>query len=83
MPGSCQLNISEGRVHQQVHLLEYGTGGKEGETSVSTAQKVQAQKRQKKVVNGVEIDETIGSATSVLEDRREQCKFWSELPWFA
>jgi hypothetical protein len=72
MPGSGQLNISEGRVHQQVHLLEYGTGGKEGETPMSTPQKVQAQKRQKKVVNGVEINETIGSATSRLEDRREQ-----------
>jgi hypothetical protein len=72
MPGSGLPNTSEGRVQQQVHLLEYATGGKEGETPVSTPQKVQAQKRQKKVVNGVEINETIGSATSGQEDRREQ-----------
>jgi hypothetical protein len=53
-------------------LLEFGKGAMSGDGLISTPQKVQAPKRQKKLVNGVEIDDMMGSATSSEEDRREQ-----------
>jgi hypothetical protein len=43
-----------------------------GDSLVSTPQNVQAPKRQKKVLNGLKIDDMMGSATSSEEDRREQ-----------
>jgi hypothetical protein len=68
MSGSGQTNALEGRVAHQVNLLEYGTTGIVGET---TPQKVQAPKRQRKV-DGGEMEENLGSATSEAEDHREQ-----------
>jgi hypothetical protein len=62
----------DGRVAQQVNLLENGSGGSNGGSSVTTPQKFQPPKRQRKVVNGVETEELIGSATSFEEDRRDQ-----------
>jgi hypothetical protein len=52
--------------------LQYGKGAMTGDSLVSTPQNVQAPKRQKKVLNGLKIDDMMGSATSSEEDRREQ-----------
>jgi hypothetical protein len=57
---------------EQVHLLENGTAIENGEKSDTTPQKVQPPKRQRKVFNGEETEEFLGSATSALEDRRDQ-----------
>jgi hypothetical protein len=62
----------DGRVAQQVNLLENGSVDNNGGSTVTTPQKVQQQKRQRKLVDGVEIEEMLGSATSFEEDRREQ-----------
>jgi hypothetical protein len=63
---------NSGMVAEKVNLLEFGNAVTSGDGLISTPQKVQAPKRQKKVVNGVEIDNIMGSATSSEEDRREQ-----------
>jgi hypothetical protein len=63
---------NSGRVAEQVNLLEFGKGAMSDDGLISTPQKVQAPKRQKKLVNGVKIDDMMGSATSSEEDRREQ-----------
>jgi hypothetical protein len=70
--GLNSQSTNSGKVALQVHLLENGTASDNEEKSDTTPQKVQAPKRQRKVVNGEEIEEIIGSATSVLEDRRDQ-----------
>jgi hypothetical protein len=62
----------DGRVAQQVNLLENGSVDNNGGSTVTTPQKVQQQKRQRKLVDGVENEEMLGSATSFEEDRREQ-----------
>jgi hypothetical protein len=54
-------------VAQQVNLLESGKGN----TAAGIIQSSPI-KRHKKVVDGVEVDEFVGSATSGMEDRREQ-----------
>jgi hypothetical protein len=63
---------NSGRVAEKVNLLEFGKGVMTGDGLISTPQKVQAPKRQKKLVNGVEIDDMMGLATSSEEGRREQ-----------
>jgi hypothetical protein len=60
-----------GRVAEQVNLLEYGNGVISGESPISTPQKVTPPKQQKKVMNGGESEDVIGSVTSSEEDRRE------------
>ncbi|KAM0913024.1 hypothetical protein ACQ4PT_012401 [Festuca glaucescens] len=67
-------SAAPGRVAHQVNLLEYGkdNAGGGNQVDVPSTQKVQPPKRTKRVVDGVEIDENMGSATSGLEDRREQ-----------
>ncbi|KAM0921595.1 hypothetical protein ACQ4PT_006776 [Festuca glaucescens] len=67
-------SAAPGRVAHQVNLLEYGkdNAGVGNQVDVPSPQKVQPPKRTKRVVDGVEIDENMGSATSGLEDRREQ-----------
>jgi hypothetical protein len=62
----------DGRVAQQVNLLENGSGENNGGSLVTTPQKVQQPKRQRKLVDEVEIEEMLGSAISFEEDRREQ-----------
>jgi hypothetical protein len=62
----------DGRVAQQVNLLEYGGVENNGGSSATTPQKVQKPKRQRKVVDGVDTEELLGSATSFEEDRRAQ-----------
>jgi hypothetical protein len=59
-------------VAEKVNLLEFGKGVMRGDGLIPKPQKVQAPKRQKKLVNGVETDNIMGSATSSEEDRREQ-----------
>jgi hypothetical protein len=61
-----------GSVAQQVLLLENGQTNNTTEGVLSTPQKVQAPKRHKRVVDGVEILIDMESATSTLEDHREQ-----------
>jgi hypothetical protein len=70
--GNNLIGASPGSVAQQVNLLEYGKGDNNLEKSQSSPQKEHALKRQKKVVNGVVVEELIGSATSGMEDRWEQ-----------
>jgi hypothetical protein len=62
--GNNLIGASPGSVAQQVNLLEYGKGDNNLEKSQSSPQKEHALKRQKKVVNGVVVEELIGSATS-------------------
>jgi hypothetical protein len=66
------LNSHPGKVATQVQLLENGNAIENGEKSDTTPQKVQPPKRQRKGVNGEETEEFLGSATSALEDRRDQ-----------
>jgi hypothetical protein len=66
------LNSYLGKVAIQVQLLENGNAIENGEKSDTTPQKVQPPKRQRKVFNGEETEEFLGSATSALEDRRDQ-----------
>jgi hypothetical protein len=74
MPGSGQgpRNTSLRKVALQIQLLENGNVNNNVEKSETTPQKVQAPKRQKKVVNGEEVEENLRSATSDMEDRRQQ-----------
>jgi hypothetical protein len=70
--GNNAAGVAAGTVAQQVNILESGKGNISGGIPQSSPQKVQPIKRQKKVVDGVEVDELVGSATSGMEDRREQ-----------
>jgi hypothetical protein len=70
--GNNAAGAVAGTVAQQVNLLEYGKGNTNAVINQTSPQKVQPIKRQKKVVDGVEVDEIIESATSGMEDRREQ-----------
>jgi hypothetical protein len=57
MPGRGQgpQNASSGKVAIQIEFLENGNANNNVEKSETTPQKVQAPKRQKKVVNGEEV----------------------------
>jgi hypothetical protein len=54
------------------YLLDYGNGVSPGESPVSAPQKVQPPKWHRKMMNGVESEDMIGSKIPSEEDRREQ-----------
>ena len=70
--GNGQALALEGRVALQVNLLENNSSANNGEKVLTTPQKVQPPKRQRKVGEEKDMEGLVGSATSEMEDRREQ-----------